>query len=142
MQIQVRTDNHIHGDQRLDAYVESVVSGAVERFTEHLTHVDAHLGDVNGHGKSGPDDMRCLLEARVTGLKNIAVSHQAESLDQAIDGAAGKLTRALQSALGKLEDREHRSVGTGHLSADIAADVPVEDLVVELPLDDGPARTQ
>ena len=57
--------------------------------------------------------MRCMFEARVAGLKNIAVRHQAESLHLAIEGAADKLTKALESGLGKLQDRQRRHPGTG-----------------------------
>jgi ribosome-associated translation inhibitor RaiA len=85
-----------------------------------VTHVQAHLGDTNSGEKSGPDDMRCMLEARVLGLKNVAVSHQAESLHLAIAGAADKLKRAIESALGKQQDRQRRHAGTGELSADVA----------------------
>jgi ribosome-associated translation inhibitor RaiA len=59
-----------------------------------------------------------MFEARVAGLKNIAVKHHAESLHLAIEGAADKLTKALESALGKLQDNQRRRAGTGELSAD------------------------
>lgn len=121
MQFHIETDKHIEGRQQLSDYVESVVTDAVAKYADHLTHVEAHLGDVNSSDKSGADDMRCLLEARVSGVKNIAVSHNAESLHQAIDGAAVKLQHALASALGKLQDKQLRAQSLGHLSADIVA---------------------
>ncbi len=124
--MQVETDNHVEGRQALIEHVEGVIRDAVDRYQGRVTHVEAHLGDVNSGEKSGADDMRCLLEARVAGLKNIAVKHHAESLHQAIEGAAGKLTNALDSALGKLHDRERRHAGTGELSADVAREVDDE----------------
>jgi ribosome-associated translation inhibitor RaiA len=108
MQVQVETDNHVEGRDKLVQHVEGVVRDAVDRYEDVVTRVEAHLVDVNGAGKSGPDDLRCLLEARVAGLKNIAVSHQAESLHLAIEGAADKLTKALQSALGRQQDQLRR----------------------------------
>lgn len=120
MQVQVETDNHVQGREKLIEHVEGVMRDAVEHHKERVTHVEAHLGDVNGGEKSGADDMRCMLEARVAGLKNIAVKHQAESLHLAIEGAADKLTKALDSALGKEQDRQRRHPGTGELSADAA----------------------
>jgi ribosome-associated translation inhibitor RaiA len=120
MQVHVETDNHVEGREKLIEHVEGVMRDAVDRFEGQVTHVEAHLGDVNGSDKSGANDMRCLLEARVAGLKNIAVSHQAESLHFAIEGAAAKLTKALESALGKAHDRGRRHAGTGELSADVA----------------------
>lgn len=118
MQVQVETDNHVEGRENLLEHVEGVIRDAVDRYEAVVTHVEAHLGDVNSGDKSGPDDMRCLLEARVAGVKNIAVTHQASNLHQAIEGAAEKLTKALESALGKQQDRLRRRPGTGELSAD------------------------
>ena len=119
MQVQVETDNHVEGREKLIAHVEGVIRDAVHRYEDQVTHVEAHLGDVNGGDKSGAADMRCMLEARVAGLKNIAVKHQAESLHFAIEGAADKLTKALESALGKQHDRQRRHRGTGELSAEV-----------------------
>ncbi|KQW45472.1 MULTISPECIES: HPF/RaiA family ribosome-associated protein [unclassified Roseateles] len=120
MQVQVETDNHVEGREKLIEHVEGVIRDAVDRYASQVTHVEAHLGDVNSGEKSGADDMRCMLEARVAGLKNIAVKHQADSMHLAIEGAADKLTSALESALGKLQDRQRRHLGTGELSADMA----------------------
>lgn len=125
MQIQVETDSHIDNKLNLQAHVEAVIRGAVERFSEQVTHVEAHLGDVNSGAKSGPDDMRCLLEARLAGAKPIAVSHNAPSLHQAIDGAVDKLRAALDTLAGKQMDRQRRASGTGHLSADIVREADV-----------------
>jgi ribosome-associated translation inhibitor RaiA len=66
--------------------------------------------------------MRCMLEARVAGQKTIAVTHTAESLHMAIDGAADKLQAALETQFGKQKDRQRRVQGTGHLSADLLRD--------------------
>jgi len=119
MQVNVETDNHVEGREALAAHVQSVITHALARFAEHVTHVEAHLGDTNSTEKSGTNDKRCTLEARLTGVKNIAASHDAETLHQAVDGAASKLKHALDSALGKLEDRQRRAEGVGHLSADL-----------------------
>lgn len=118
MQVQINTDHGVEGREKLIAHVEGVIRDAVDRYEEHVTHVEAHLGDVNSGEKSGADDMRCMLEARVSGVKNIVVKHQAESLHLAIEGAADKLTRALESTVGRLQDRQRRHPGTGELSAE------------------------
>lgn len=119
MQIQVETDTPIERHKELSDYVTSVVRNAVGHHADHLTHVEAHLGDANSADKSGDKDMRCMLEARVAGVKNVAVTHQAPNMHLAIDGAADKLRHALESSLGKLQDRQRRAEGTGHLSVDI-----------------------
>jgi hypothetical protein len=46
-----------------------------------------------------------MMEARLDGRPPIAVTQQAPTLDQAIDGAAAKLERSIDSMLGRLEDR-------------------------------------
>lgn len=124
MQIQVETDNHIEGRQALSEHVQGVIEDAVDKYRHHVTHVTAHLGDLNSGEKAGSDDMRCLLEARVTGVKNIAVSHQAESLHLAIEGAADKLQHALASSVGKLQDQQLRAAPTGQLNADLLREDP------------------
>lgn len=99
MQVQVNTDNNIQGED-LATRVGTMVRHALERFGERVTRVEVHLSDENGQ-KAGDDDKRCLLEARVAGMQPVAVSHQAQTLQQAIDGALDKLKRALESAIGK-----------------------------------------
>lgn len=118
MQVLVRTDHNLSSGD-LQKYVESAVTAAVDRFAHQVTRVEAHLGDSNSRSKSGADDIRCMLEARVSGIKPVAVTHQAESVHLAVDGAADKLLKALESTLGKLDDRRRQGVGTGQLSADL-----------------------
>ncbi len=118
MQFLVETDNHIEGRQQLSEHVESAVRSAIGHYTDTLTHIDAHLTDANGADKSSAADKKCLLEARLSGVKNVAVSHQAATLHQAIEGAASKLKHALDSAVGKLHDQTRRGESLGHKSVD------------------------
>lgn len=104
MQIQVNTDRNIEGDENLIADVRGTVDGALSRFSDRITRVEVHLSDENAD-KGGADDIRCLIEARLEGRAPIAVSHQAASVDRAVDGAADKLIRSLDSTLGRLRDR-------------------------------------
>lgn len=104
MHVQVNTDRSVKGSARLARYVESAVQSSLERFSTRLTRVEVHLSDENST-KPGTDDKRCLMEARLAGLRPIAVRHKAATLEQAIDGATGKLERALESRLGKLSKR-------------------------------------
>ncbi|HEX8611281.1 MAG TPA: HPF/RaiA family ribosome-associated protein [Telluria sp.] len=105
MQININTDKTIERHQGLDDHVQSVVSAAVSRFSEHITRVEVHLSDDNSQ-KSSDGGNRCLLEARVTGYQPIAVSDHSVHLHQAITGAADKLKRAIESALGRLHDKQ------------------------------------
>lgn len=104
MQIQVNTDNNIQGRETIVSLVETSVEGAVGRFRDRITRVEAHLSDTNSHKTKG-DDIRCVLEARLAGHQPIAVSHQASTVDLAVSEAAGKLERSIESTLGRLKDR-------------------------------------
>jgi hypothetical protein len=55
MKIQVNTDRNIEGHEALAAQVSSVVEAALHRISEHITRVEVHLSDENGH-KSGHSD--------------------------------------------------------------------------------------
>jgi ribosome-associated translation inhibitor RaiA len=101
MLIQVNTDHNIQGRQELVADVESSVEDAVRHFKEQITRVEVHLNDVNSQ-KSGPKDKRCMMEARIEGHPPVAVTHQAESLALAMNGAADKLKASLDNTLGRL----------------------------------------
>jgi ribosomal subunit interface protein len=105
MQIQINTDSNIEGREKLAAHVKGVVESALSRFSDRITRVEVHLSDENSH-KSGQDDKRCMMEARLEGRQPTAVTHQAATLDQAVDGAADKLKRSLESTLERL--RDHR----------------------------------
>lgn len=118
MQIKVNTDTTIEHHAGLDEHVQTVVTAAISRFAEQITRVEVHLSDNNSQ-KSVDGDNRCLMEARVTGYQPIAVSAHAATLHQAISGAADKLKRAIDSALGRLSDKRH---ATAPLAANEVAD--------------------
>lgn len=103
MHIQINTDNHVEPSDRLLEHTRKSVEGALGRFSERITTVEVHLGDENSH-KGGDADQRCTIEARLEGRKPAAVTHHAHVMEQAIDGAAKKLQRLIQSDLGRLED--------------------------------------
>ena len=103
MKIQLNTDTHIEGTEALAAQVNATIEQALERFDEHLTRVEGHLSDENG-GKSGQQDQRCMLEARLEGRQPVAATDHAATLEQAVHGAAQKLVHLLDSTLGRLHD--------------------------------------
>lgn len=104
MQIQVHSDNHIDGSARLADWVSATVAEKLGRFDDEVTRVVVHLNDENGV-KAGAHDKRCQIEARPKGLQPISVTHKAESLEQAIDGAITKLNSALSHQFGKLRSK-------------------------------------
>jgi ribosome-associated translation inhibitor RaiA len=110
MQIQINTDHNIKGHETLAAQVRGVVESALSRISDHITRVEVHLSDENSDKKGGNDNMRCVMEARLEGRQPIAVTHQAATLEQSVDGAAHKLTRLIDSTLGRLRgQRNHRT---------------------------------
>ncbi|HAT30568.1 MAG TPA: ribosomal subunit interface protein [Janthinobacterium sp.] len=118
MQININTDSTIERNAGLTDHVQSVVDSAVSRFRDNITRVEVHLSDNNSQ-KSVDGDNRCLMEARLTGHQPIAVSDHNATLHQAIAGAADKLKRAIESALGRLQDKRQAS---GKVAADADAD--------------------
>jgi ribosome-associated translation inhibitor RaiA len=103
MHIQINTDSNIQGREELASHVKGVVEGALSRFGDRITRVEVHLSDQNSD-KSGQHDKRCMMEARLAGRQPTAVTHHAESLVAAVDGAAAKLNRSLESTLERLKD--------------------------------------
>ena len=112
MQIQINTDHNIDGHEALATHVRGVVEDSLERFSEHIPRVEVHLtddiGQTSSH-KSGQNDKRCVMEARLEGRQPVAVTHHAESLHQAVDGATDKLTRLVESTLERLRDKRSRA---------------------------------
>ena len=123
MLIKINTDHNIQGREALAGRLTGVVEHALARVSEHITRVEIHLSLESG-GKSGQSDKRCVMEARVESHQPIVVSDQAGSLDQAVEGAAAKMLRAVDSAYGRLRSRSQRSgseAGSG-LAQDADAD--------------------
>ena len=103
MQIEINTDKNIEGSERMTAYFTETLEQTLSRFTDQITRLNVHLSDVNAH-KEGGDDKRCLLEARLKGLKPVVVTHQAETIDFAFSGATDKLIKSLESTIGRLRN--------------------------------------
>ena len=101
MHIQVNTDSSITGGEGLVAHVSGVVAGALDRFTSRVSRVEVHLSDENGD-KTGHDDKRCLLEARVDGQAPSVVTHHVNTVDEAVTGATHKMRRVLDTTFAKL----------------------------------------
>lgn len=110
MQIQVHTDHNIERREGLVDRVRDVVEDALSGVSDRLTHVDVHLSDQNSSQKDGNDAIRCLIEASIEGHQPLAVTHQATTLNQAVDGATEKLTHLINHTLGRLKHQaSHRT---------------------------------
>lgn len=103
MKIQVNTDNNIQGRESLAERVEHTVRQKLGHFSEHITRIEVHLRDENAH--KGGQDKNCTMEARIEGLKPVAVSDRADILSTAIDGATEKMKAALQTTIGRRNNK-------------------------------------
>jgi hypothetical protein len=105
VQIQVNTDDNIHGRDSLVAKVQAEVEQVLGRFAEQVTRIEVHLSDENA-AKPGSSDKRCMMEARPTGQKPVAVTHEAGTLAEAYAGATKKMRALLTTQLGKLNEKK------------------------------------
>ncbi len=104
MKIQFNTDKNIDGNDRQSTYFGEMISSSLDRFSSQITRLEVHLSDENSD-KSGPDDHRCLIEARIEGLQPVSVTHTADTLEHAVKGATDKMKSALTTIVGKLQNK-------------------------------------
>ena len=113
MHIQINTDHNIEGHEALATHLSSIVKNTLNRISSQITRVEVHVSDENGP-KNGKNDKRCVMEARLENRHPVAVTCNAETLHQAVEGAADKLIRSIDSDLGRLHDQVSRSVDAAH----------------------------
>ena len=101
MTIQFNTDHNISGNEKANGYFSTTITDALSRFSNHITRVEVHLTDENSN-KEGQNDKRCLLEARLEGMQPIAVTCNADTIEQAVKGAIDKLKSSLDTVIGRL----------------------------------------
>ena len=113
MQIQINSDHQINPSPELANRIRTLIRDTLDRHSDRITRVEVHLNDQNS-AKSGNNDKRCLMEARVAGIGPIDAQHEADSLQLAIDGAMEKLERAIEHRLGRIAMTESgRRTGKG-----------------------------
>jgi hypothetical protein len=116
VQIQVSTTSRVDNRDDLVERIEGDIDSALARFGDQLIRVDVHLGDENGDKSPSAADKRCTVEARVAGSQQVAVTHHANSYDEAFQGATQKLKKLLDHRLGRM--REKTGVSIRHLAVD------------------------
>lgn len=103
MIIQFNTDHNINGSEKLKAPLEAIMTEALGRFCSQITRLEVHLSDEDGN-KDGQNDKRCMIEARLEGMKPVAVTSHANSHEEAVEGATHKLKHSLDTKLGRLSN--------------------------------------
>ncbi|TBR11228.1 MAG: hypothetical protein EPO46_06840 [Lysobacter sp.] len=101
MHIEINTDNHVHFDESVIRHVHQALESNLSRFGPQVRRVEVHLHDTNAD-KAGGRDKHCLLEAKLEGRPPMTASNDAATLAVAINGAAKKLQRVLDSHLARL----------------------------------------
>lgn len=128
MQVQVNS-NQIQGSVDLQEWVGSTVVERLERYDELLTRVEIHVSDENAH-KAGAEDKRCQIEFRPKGHQSMSVTHKADSLLLAVEGAADKARHALDHLTGKLDTHP---ISPGRIDDPLLSESPqeVKDAMLE-----------
>lgn len=102
MQVQINTDNHIDGNERLVNFFSNEVTTELERFDSLITRVEVHFGDENG-GKFGKNDKRCLIEVRMEKQQPIAVTDYADTIEKAFHSALNKVKKVIDTTHEKMQ---------------------------------------
>jgi len=121
MQIEVFADNSLKTSEGFNQKIREVVESYFSGYESQVSRFIVHLHDENGP-KVGIDDKRCLIEARVDNMPDVIATNYASDVMGAVEGACDKLSRGLESAIGK------RRVRASHVefNAEVEADYSPE----------------
>jgi ribosome-associated translation inhibitor RaiA len=103
MTIQINSDSNLTVHKEFRTQLQTQITEDLSRFSEHITRLEVHLSDENGQ-KDALNDKRCLVEARLEGMKPIAVTNIANNHELAVDGAIDKLITTLETKFGRLNN--------------------------------------
>jgi len=103
MTVQINTGENLENNVRTEEYYSERVVKELDRFAEYLTRVEVHFADTNA-GKSGPDDKKCTIEARMRGRDPLAVTAQSDKIEKAFDAALDKAKASMTTIVGKMQN--------------------------------------
>ena len=104
MKVLNNTDRNVDTDADQVTALQSELTSVFAKFERQLTRIEMHLRDESA-GRETSDDIRCLLEARPTGLEPVAASHHASTVEEAVSGATDKLDALLTTVFERRTDR-------------------------------------
>ena len=104
MTIQFNADNNLTIHESFRDKLHELLTSELDRFVENLTRLEVHLSDENG-SKHGTEDKKCLLEARVKNRQPVIVTAHASNYELAVNYAAEKLKKTLNSMFEKMHER-------------------------------------
>jgi Sigma 54 modulation protein / S30EA ribosomal protein. len=102
MLIQFNADKNLTVHEDFNNKLSTHLKEKLNRFSEQITRLEVHLSDDNG-SKQGPNDKKCLLEARIEGRPPVAVSATGNNYELAVDAALSKLKSSLDTIFDKLK---------------------------------------
>jgi ribosomal subunit interface protein len=104
MQIQINSDKNIDITSDLKQDYKSKIEKKLMRFENMISRIEVHLSDENSE-KSGLDDKKCLIEARMLNRQPIIVTETSDVIEKSFASALNKLRRKLDSIVGKMRDQ-------------------------------------
>ena len=97
MKIQINYGDIEHSDA-ISEHVTQAVEAALALVVDRVTRVEVHLRD-DKKNRRGPDDHRCVMEARLAGEQPLAVEARTGDIYDAVKQCADKLKRAVTRKL-------------------------------------------
>jgi len=107
MHVQIHSDSTISMHNRFSDSIAAYITNVLQRFEPYLTRVEVHLTS-EAHKNSGPQDKRCLLEARPKRHQSLVVWDESTDIETAFSSAAAKLHRHLENTYGRLDNKRRR----------------------------------
>jgi hypothetical protein len=86
-----------------ESFVDAQVRGELANYEDQITRVIVNVMDRNAD--KGGVDKHCAMEIRIRGLKPMAVTTEAETVEAAVVSASEKARRLVEHELGRLQDR-------------------------------------
>lgn len=104
MHIQINSDKNIDININSKQIYKSKTEKKLERFENIISRIEVHLSDENAE-KSGLNDKKCLIEARMQNRQPIIVTDTSDVIEKSFASALNKLTRKLDTIVGKMRDQ-------------------------------------
>jgi ribosomal subunit interface protein len=104
MIIQLNADKNLTIHEAYETQISEKLNKDLERYSDHITRLEVHLSDENGN-KSGQNDKKCLLEAKMEGKSPIVTSDLGNTYDLALKGATEKLKHAIGTVVSKMQEK-------------------------------------
>jgi ribosomal subunit interface protein len=104
MQIQINSDKNINITDELKEDYKAKTEKRLARFDSFITRIEVHLSDENSE-KSGLNDKKCLIEARMENRQPIIVTDTSEAIEKSFSSALNKMRRKMDSIVGKMRDQ-------------------------------------